>query len=254
VPGELAGPVAPSGAEVSGVGKAVTAVPGLSGEGVAWSGALVPGQWRRFRGTYVASMEQQLRRRGGENHAPTHAARARENLVPKTSLMPCDRQVRRRFRQQHQKLVEAEGGGATANYSSFMDAISAWCHRAQILHRGGTSGTPRTCKGMFSTYTQALRDRDLPEEDIRVLNRAIPDLLFDMRTAGEAYEDMKQMGLSGALPLGEVKTKAPMSIRVKVGRSHRSAGSPSFRTPAAPHKPAAPDGAQTTPRPSRVNG
>ena len=37
-----------------------------------------------------------------------------------------------------------------------------------------TSGTPRTCKGLFSAYTQALRDRDLPEED------------------------MKQMGLSGA--------------------------------------------------------
>ena len=27
------------------------------------------------------------------------------------------------------------------------------------------------------------------------------------RGAGEAFEDMKQMGLSGAQPLGEVKTK-----------------------------------------------
>jgi len=64
---------------------------------------------------------------------------------------------------------------------------------------------------MFPAYTQALRDRDLPEEDIRVLNKIIPDLLFDLRGAGEAFEDMKQMGLSGVTPLGEVKTKAPNS-------------------------------------------
>ena len=64
---------------------------------------------------------------------------------------------------------------------------------------------------MFSAYTQALRDRDLPEEGIRVLNKIIPDLLFDLRSAGEASEDMKQMGLSGASPLRGVKTKAPNS-------------------------------------------
>ena len=40
------------------------------------------------------------------------------------------------------KLVGAE--------DSFMSTISAWCRRAQIPHRGGTSGTPRTCKGLFS--------------------------------------------------------------------------------------------------------
>ena len=79
-----------------------------------------------------------------------------------------------------------------------MSAISAWCRRAKIPHRGGTSGTPRTCKGMFSAYTQALRDHDLPKEDIRVLSKIIPGLLFDLRSAGEAFEDMKQMGLSGA--------------------------------------------------------
>ena len=60
----------------------------------------------------------------------------------------------------------------------------------------------------FSPYTQALRDRDLREEDNRVLNKIIPDLLFDLWGAGETIEDMKQMGLSGATPLGEVKTKA----------------------------------------------
>ena len=101
----------------------------------------------------------------------------------------------------------AEGGGTTANHNSFMNAISVWCRRAQIPHRGGTSGFPRTCKGMFSAYTQALRDRNLPEEDIRVLNKIIPDL----RSAVKAFEDIKQMGLSGASPLGEVKTKAPNS-------------------------------------------
>ena len=44
-----------------------------------------------------------------------------------------------------------------------------------------------------------------------MLNKIIPDLLFDLRSAGKAFEDMKQMGLSGASPLGEVKTKAPNS-------------------------------------------
>jgi len=44
-----------------------------------------------------------------------------------------------------------------------------------------------------------------------VLSKIIPGLLFDLRSAGEAFEDMKQMGLSGASPLGEVKTKAPSS-------------------------------------------
>jgi len=39
-----------------------------------------------------------------------------------------------------------------------------------------------------------LRDHNLPEESIRVLNKAIPDLLFDLRSAGEAFEDMKKKG------------------------------------------------------------
>ena len=87
-----------------------------------------------------------------------------------------------------------------------MNATSAWCRRAQIPHRGGTSDTPRTCTGLFSAYTQALYGRDLPEEGIRVLNKTNLDLLFDLWSVGEAFEDMKQMGLSGATPLGEVKT------------------------------------------------
>ena len=89
--------------------------------------------------------------------------------------------------------------------------VSAWCRWAQIPHRGGTSGTPRTCKGLFAAYTQAPHGRDLPKEDIQVLNKVIPDLFFDLRSAGEAFDDMKQIGLSGASPLGEVKTKAPNS-------------------------------------------
>ena len=87
------------------------------------------------------------------------------------------------------KKLGGEGGGTTANHNSFMNAISAWCRRAQIAHRGGTSGTPRTCKGLFSAYTQALHGRNLPEEDILVLNKIIPNLLFDPRGAGEAIED-----------------------------------------------------------------
>ena len=39
---------------------------------------------------------------------------------------------------------------------------------------------------MFSAYTQVLRDRDLHEEDIRVLNKIIPDFLFDQQGAGGA--------------------------------------------------------------------
>ena len=38
----------------------------------------------------------------------------------------------------------------------------------------------RTCKGMFSAFTQALHDLNLPEEDIRVLNKIIPDFHFDL--------------------------------------------------------------------------
>ena len=44
-----------------------------------------------------------------------------------------------------------------------------------------------------------------------MLSKITPDFLFDLRGAGEAFEDMKQMGLSGVRPLGEVKTKAPNS-------------------------------------------
>ena len=43
------------------------------------------------------------------------------------------------------------------------------------------------------------------------MSKVIPDLLFDLRSAGEDFEDMKQMGLSGVSPLDEVKTKAPSS-------------------------------------------
>ena len=39
---------------------------------------------------------------------------------------------------------------------------------------------------MFSAFTQALHDLNLPEEDIRVLNKIIPDFLFDQQGAGGA--------------------------------------------------------------------
>ena len=61
---------------------------------------------------------------------------------------------------------------------------------------------------MFSAFTQALRDLDLPEDDIRVLNKIIPDFPFDLQGAGEAFEGITHMGLGGEEPLGEGKTKA----------------------------------------------
>jgi len=67
-----------------------------------------------------------------------------------------------------------------------MNVISAWCRWAQIPHRGGTSGTPRSCKGLFSAYNQALRDLNLPEEGIQVLSKIIQDFLLDLRGTGEA--------------------------------------------------------------------
>ena len=45
---------------------------------------------------------------------------------------------------------------------------------------------------MFSVYNQALRDLDLPEEDIGVLHKIIPDFTLDRQGAG--VEDMKQTG------------------------------------------------------------
>ena len=56
------------------------------------------------------------------------------------------------FGSNFKKLVGAEGGGTTANHNSFMNAISAWCRRAQIPQRGGTSGTPRIARAC-SPYT-----------------------------------------------------------------------------------------------------
>ena len=44
-----------------------------------------------------------------------------------------------------------------------------------------------------------------------MLSKITLDLLFDLRSAGEVFEDMKQMVLSGASTLGGVKTKAPNS-------------------------------------------
>ena len=41
---------------------------------------------------------------------------------------------------------------------------------------------------MFSAYTQALDDLNLPEEDIRVRSKIIPDFHLDLRGVGEARE------------------------------------------------------------------
>ena len=44
-----------------------------------------------------------------------------------------------------------------------------------------------------------------------MLAKIIPDLLLDLQGSGGAFEDMKQMGLSGEKPLGGVRTNAPNS-------------------------------------------
>ena len=61
------------------------------------------------------------------------------------------------------------------NHNSFQNAISQWCRRAEIPHRGGACGTPGTCKGMFSAHTQPLCDLGLSEEGTNVLNKIIPN-------------------------------------------------------------------------------
>ena len=70
------------------------------------------------------------------------------------------------------------------------------------------SGIPRTCKGMFSAYTQAPLDLGLPEETFRVLSKIIPGFCVDLQEPGGAFKDMKHMGLSGEKPLLGDKTKA----------------------------------------------
>ena len=83
------------------------------------------------------------------------------------------------------KFVDAFGSN-----SNKLAGAEGWRHdgKPQLVHERhlgvvppgpnpttrGYERHPEDCKGMFSVYTQALRDRDLPEED------------------------MKQMGLSGA--------------------------------------------------------
>jgi len=75
----------------------------------------------------------------------------------------------------------AEVGGTTANRSSFVNAISAWVRRALVLHQGGTSGTPRTYRGMFSAYTQVLSSLGLPEENHLVSSKITPGFCIDLQ-------------------------------------------------------------------------
>ena len=54
-----------------------------------------------------------------------------------------------------------------------------------------------------------------------MLNEVIPDLLFDLWSAGEAFEDMKQTGLSGAL-LPQPQGRATGALEGKWRRGTRS--------------------------------
>jgi len=92
------------------------------------------------------------------------------NLPLKSNAFATDKFVDA-FGNNIKKLVGAEGGGTTANHNSFMNAIYVVPPGPNPTQRG-YERHPEDLQG----HVQALRDRDLPEEDIRVLNKIIPDL------------------------------------------------------------------------------
>ena len=88
-----------------------------------------------------AILERRIPSRGADAlRSPAHLPQVLHQPTTQVKCL-CARQVRRRLRQQHKKPVGAEGGGTTANHSSFMNTISAWCRRAQIPHRGTRTNT-----------------------------------------------------------------------------------------------------------------
>jgi len=107
------------------------------------------------------------------------------------------------------KLVGAEGGGTTGNHNGVVDVISTWLKRAGIPHKGGAQGRPRTCKDMFTLITQALNDVTLEEDDRRVLQSIICDILADARSVPARPEDCShKTPLAGKVIMIDVKTKA----------------------------------------------
>ena len=61
-----------------------------------------------------------------------------------------------------------------------VSVISAWFRRALIPHWGGCERNPEDFQGHVLRVHPGAPDLDLPKEDIRVLNKAIPDFLLDL--------------------------------------------------------------------------
>jgi len=69
--------------------------------------------------------------------------------------------------------------------------------RAGIPYMGGTSGLPRTCKGLFTHITQALNIDDTDPEERKVTQATIPGLVVDLRVLPECAQGIAMGNLSG---------------------------------------------------------
>ena len=106
------------------------------------------------------------------------------------------------------KLVGATGGGTLANHNATVDCMSMWLERGKIPHLGGCRGKPTTCKGLFTHVTQELNGGEIGEEDYKVLQKVIPDMLIDARSVSPKVENASKSHLAGEQIILEHKTKA----------------------------------------------
>jgi hypothetical protein len=141
------------------------------------------------------------------NGARLSCLAAYTNHTLKSNASAADRNVDT-FGNNIKKLVGAGGGGTTINHDSFVHAMSRWLKRARIPHKGGASGTSRTCKGLFTHITQRLNDVGASEDDFKVLQSIIPDLLIDARSVDATVEDASKALLAGHVSVADAKTKA----------------------------------------------
>jgi len=83
-----------------------------------------------------------------------------------------------------------------------------WLKRGRIPRKGGAGGKPRTCKGLFARITQQLNSTDVPEDDFKVIQSIIPDLLIDARSVDATVEGASKALLAGEVSVVDAKTKA----------------------------------------------
>ena len=69
-----------------------------------------------------------------------------------------------------------KGDGHRTIHDNMVNVISNSLRLSGIPHRGGTNGKPRHCKDVFSGQVGSL-----PEGQVRVLQKIIPDLIIDAR-------------------------------------------------------------------------